>query len=90
MRTFTMSATNFYFMNKGEKLTTDHQFAASAIYVIWPRGGKWDLRYKRHNGWEEIHNGLFESENEAFVFAHQHLIDTEKHHHSYRRTVYND
>lgn len=88
MRTFIMSAINFYFMNRGEKLTTHQQFAASTMYVIWPRGGKWDLRYKRHNGWEEIHNGLFEIE--AFVFAHQHLIDAEKPHHSHRRSPYND
>lgn len=66
MRMFTMSATNFYFMNRDEKLTSHQQLAASAMYVIWPRGGKWDLSYERHNGWEEIHYGLFERENEAF------------------------
>lgn len=87
MRTFTMSATNFYFMNRGEKLTTHQQFAACTIYVIWPRGDKWDLRYKRHNGWVEIHHGLFESENEAFVFAHQHLIDDEESRTSHRYSV---
>lgn len=79
MRTFTMSATNFYFMNRGEKLTSHQQFAASIMYVIWPRGKKWDLRYKRHNGWEEIHSGLFESENEAFLLHISTLLIQEKH-----------
>ncbi len=51
MRTFTMSATNFYFMNRGEKLTVQQMYSNGTIYVIWPRGEKWDLRYKRDNGW---------------------------------------
>ena len=87
MRTFSMSATNFYFMNRGEKLTVQQMYSAGTIYVIWPRGEKWDLRYKRHKGWEEIHNGLFDTENEAFLFAHQHFIDDDKPRHSLRRSV---
>jgi len=75
MRTFTTYATTFYYMNKGEKLSVEQMFSTCTIHVIWPRGIKWDLRYKRHNGWEEMHNGLFGTENEAFLLAHQHFIE---------------
>lgn len=65
-------------MNRGEKLTDKEIYGSGKVYVIWPRGDKWDLRFKRSQEWEVIHDGLFDTENAAFLFAHQHLVDSDR------------
>lgn len=79
MRKFSMSASTFYFMDRGEKLTETEVYSGGGRqYVIWPRGDKWDLRYRWGQDWETLHPSLFETENDAFLFAHEHLISVDR------------
>lgn len=76
MRTFTSGGTRFYFMDRGEKLPdihADRNFTTG--YVIWPRSnGKWDVRWKTIGDWQEIAGHQFDTENAAFLCAHEHHV----------------
>ncbi|CAK6492555.1 hypothetical protein PANNVG_01628 [Pantoea sp. Nvir] len=39
-------------------------------FVIWPRADKWDVLERVGNEWVRLTDSLFDSENEAFVFAY--------------------
>lgn len=78
MRTLTLGAVKFYFLKAGEKLTQEHVYGTYAaaivrLYVIWPRGNKWDVRYRKGKEWIEISEVLFVSEHAAFEMANEHL-----------------
>ncbi|MEG0866006.1 MAG: hypothetical protein RSG77_03035 [Hafnia sp.] len=84
MQTITLGAVKFYFLNAGENLTQEHIYGTYAVaivrvYVIWPRGNKWDLRYRNGKEWSVISNNLFDSEYEAFNFANEHLMKDASH-----------
>ena len=72
MRKFVSGGAAFYMLDAGERLTKNEVFHRyhPARFVIWPRGNKWDVREMGLHGWEKITDKLFDSENEAFVFAY--------------------
>lgn len=49
-----------------------------ARYVIWPKGDKWDVQEYTIRGWEHITDKLFDTENEAFVFAYDKYCNDEE------------
>ncbi|MBZ6385092.1 hypothetical protein [Pantoea piersonii] len=71
MRTF-ISGVAFYMLDEGERLTRAQVYSNQHTcgYVIWPREGKWDVRKMGLRGWEKISDKLFDTENEALVFAY--------------------
>lgn len=77
MRKFISGGTKFYFMEPGEKVPDVHEDRSFVgAYVIWRRkSGKWDVRWKLIGEWEEIADRQFDTENEAFNFAHDHYVN---------------
>ncbi|WP_048784317.1 hypothetical protein [Pantoea vagans] len=72
MRKFVSAGAAFYMLDKGERLTKCELFHRydPVRFVIWPRGDKWDLLERVGNEWLRLTDRLFDSENEAFVFAY--------------------
>lgn len=72
MRKFVSAGTAFYMLDKGEKLTKNELYHIyhPVRFVIWPRGDKWDVMERVGNDWVRLTDRLFDSENEAFVFAY--------------------
>ncbi|RTY58761.1 hypothetical protein EKL29_07975 [Pantoea sp. YU22] len=79
MRTF-ISGVAFYMLDEGERLTRAQVYSNQHTcgYVIWPRDGKWDVRKMGLRGWEKITDKLFDTENEALVFAYDKYCDEEE------------
>ena len=78
MRPLTIGAVKFYFLKAGEKLTQEHIYGTYSaaivhVYAIWPRGNKWDVKYRKGKKWIVISNNLFDSEYDAFNFVNEHL-----------------
>ena len=73
MRKFVSAGAAFYMLDKGEKLTKNEIFHRydPARFVIWPRKGGWDVMECVGNQWFRLSDRLFNTENEAFVFAYE-------------------
>jgi len=73
MRKFVSAGASFYMLDKGEKLTKHEIFHRydPARFVIWPRKGGWDVMECVGDEWFRLSDSLFDSENEAFVFAYE-------------------
>lgn len=72
MRKFVSAGAAFYMLDKGEKLTKHEIFHRydPVRFVIWPRRDKWDVLECVGNEWVRLTDELFDTENEAFVFAY--------------------
>lgn len=72
---FTSGAATFYLMQGGERLQKHHIYGDyNQIYVVWPAGEKWAVRFRWGKGWEEITDSKFSTQNEAFNFAYDHYL----------------
>ncbi|ORM69112.1 hypothetical protein HA51_12635 [Pantoea rwandensis] len=70
-------------MERGEKLTFQAIWRdPGEMYVLWPRGEFWDVRYKqvRHGKleWKPIADKLFSGENEAWQFAYEYSLNKKR------------
>lgn len=80
MRRLSLNGALFIFMERGEKLTYDaiwnQNIWPSQRYVIWPRAGFWDVRYKTVEdgklNWLPVVDALFANEDEAMKAALDH------------------
>lgn len=73
MRRFVSGAAAFYLLDPGERLTKRELFHLNhpVRFVIWPRRDKWDVLERVGNEWVRLTDRLFDSENEAFMFAYE-------------------
>lgn len=76
MRYFRTGTTTFFFLKEGQRLKWSEVYEAGEAYAIWPRGDKWDARFYSWDskGWKKISNQLFDTDGEAFRFAHEHYL----------------
>lgn len=85
MRKFVSGAAAFYLLDAGERLTKHEVYHRyhPVRFVIWPRRGKWDVLERVSNEWVRLTDSLFDSENEAFVFAYEkHCAEHDRMRHS--------
>ncbi len=77
MKTFITSATAFYTFAPGEPFSSDRlNTDINRMYVVWPEGEVWRVKYRFHRGWEEITVQRFDTENAAFCFAYDHFLNS--------------
>lgn len=75
MVTFISGAATFYMMQAGERLQEHHIYGDyNQIYVVWPAGEEWAIRFRWGKGWEEITDSKFPTQDEAFNFAYDHYL----------------
>ncbi|WP_241576725.1 hypothetical protein [Rosenbergiella collisarenosi] len=75
MKTFISSATAFYILAPGEKLSRGKMNPdISRMYVIYQDNLIWTYRYKWINGWEKPTDDVFSTENDALNSAYDHFL----------------
>lgn len=85
MRKFVSAGAAFYMLDPGERLTKHevYQRYHPVRFLIWPRRGQWDVLERVGNEWVRLTDQLFDTENEAFVFAYEkHCAEHDRMRHS--------
>ncbi|WP_225760291.1 hypothetical protein [Leclercia sp. Marseille-Q4284] len=79
MKKFIVGGTIFYMLSPGERVqSNDIDYDCTRHYIIWSVDDSWHIKYKFSQGWENITEQNFETENAAFNFAYEHFQKTQK------------